>query len=41
MQQLSETRKGSFVVLGYAGNSAPDHIDQFHAIGAFLVTLFE
>ena len=41
MQQLSETRHGSFHVLGFAGNSAPDHVDQFHAIGTFLVPLFE
>ena len=32
MQQLSEVRSGSFQILGYAGNSAPDHIDHFHAI---------
>ena len=41
MQQLSDTRAGGFVVLGFAGNSAPDHIDQFHAIGTFLTLLFE
>jgi hypothetical protein len=41
MQQLSDTRQGSFHVLGFAGNSAPDHIDQFHAMGTFLVPLFE
>ena len=32
MQQLSEVHSGSFQILGYAGNSAPDHIDHFHAI---------
>ena len=32
MQQLSEVRSGQFELLGYAGNSAPDHIDQFHAM---------
>ena len=32
MQQLSEVRVGGFELLGYAGNSAPDHIDQFHAM---------
>jgi len=41
MQQLSEAGQGSFHVLGFAGNSAPDHIDQFHAIGTFLAALFE
>lgn len=35
MQQLSEARKGSLVVLGFAGNSAPDHIDQLHGITAW------
>ena len=32
MQQLSEARAGRFELLGYAGNSAPDHIDQLHAM---------
>ena len=31
MQQLSEVRSGGFELLGFAGNSAPDHIDHFHA----------
>ncbi len=31
MQQLSETRAGRFRLLGFAGNSAPDHIDQLQA----------
>jgi hypothetical protein len=31
MQQLSGTRAGSFAVLGFAGNSAPDHVDHLHA----------
>lgn len=26
-QQLSEARRGKFLLLGYAGNSAPDHVD--------------
>ncbi len=41
MQQLSEARQGSFVVLGFAGNSAPDHIDQLHGLGTFLRMLWE
>ena len=41
MQQLSETRSGRLSILGYAGNSAPDHVDHFHAIGTFLSQLFE
>ncbi len=36
MQQLSEVRKGDLVILGFAGNSAPDHIDQFHGMPEFL-----
>ncbi|HEX9652428.1 MAG TPA: hypothetical protein VGA99_01850, partial [bacterium] len=36
MQQLSEARKGNFVVLGFAGNTAPDHVDHFHALFEFI-----
>ena len=32
MQQLSEVRRGGFEILGFAGNSGPDHIDHFHAM---------
>jgi hypothetical protein len=35
-QQLSEVRKGRFLLLGYAGNSAPDHVDQFHSLPEYL-----
>jgi hypothetical protein len=35
-QQLSEVRKGKFLLVGYAGNSAPDHVDQLHALPEFL-----
>ena len=35
-QQLSEARSGGFELLGFAGNSAPDHIDQFHAMPELL-----
>jgi hypothetical protein len=35
-QQLSETRAGKFRLLGYAGNSAPDHVDQLHALPELL-----
>ncbi len=35
-QQLSEARAGSFAVLGFAGNSPPDHVDQLHALPDFL-----
>jgi hypothetical protein len=39
MQQLSEVRQGRFEVMGFAGNSGPDHIDQFHGMPEFLRTL--
>ena len=32
LQQLSEVRSGGFRLVGYAGNSAPDHVDQLHAL---------
>ena len=39
MQQLSEARAGNFQLLGFAGNTAPDHIDHFHAIFDWLKRL--
>ena len=36
MQQLSEARRGGFRLLGFAGNSAPDHVDHLYALGAWL-----
>ena len=39
MQQLSEARAGRFELRGYAGNSAPDHIDQLHAMPELLARL--
>jgi hypothetical protein len=36
LQQLSEARAGRFLLLGYAGNSAPDHVDQLHSLPVFL-----
>jgi arylsulfatase A-like enzyme len=39
-QQLSEGSKGSLSVLGFAGNSAPDHVDQLHALPEWLTRLF-
>ena len=36
MQQLSEVRAGRFELLGFAGNSAPDHIDHLHAMPELL-----
>jgi hypothetical protein len=32
MQMLSDTRRGKLRVLGFAGNSAPDHVDHLHAL---------
>ena len=39
MQQLSEAREGGFELRGYAGNSAPDHVDQLHAMPEQLARL--
>src|SRR5688500_5300754 len=36
MQQLSEVRSGRLEILGFAGNSAPDHVDHFHGMPEFL-----
>jgi hypothetical protein len=38
-QQLSEARAGRFELLGFAGNSAPDHVDQLHALPKLLKRL--
>jgi hypothetical protein len=35
-QQLSEIRAGNLSVIGYAGNSAPDHVDQLHSLPDYL-----
>lgn len=35
-QQLSEAGAGKFKLLGFAGNSAPDHVDQLHSLPVFL-----
>jgi hypothetical protein len=35
-QMLSDARKGAFRVVGFAGNSAPDHVDQLHALPELL-----
>ncbi len=36
MQQLSETTSGKLTVIGYAGNTAPDHVDHAYSLGAHL-----
>lgn len=35
-QQLSEAHAGHFVLMGFAGNSAPDHVDQLHSLPQYL-----
>lgn len=39
MQQLSEVHAGGFDLLGFAGNTAPDHIDHLHGMPEFLERL--
>jgi hypothetical protein len=36
LQQLGETRSGDFLLMGFAGNSAPDHVDQLHALSSWV-----
>lgn len=36
MQQTSEARQGSLSIIGFAGNSAPDHLDHLHALPTWL-----
>ncbi len=35
-QQISYTRAGRFQLIGYAGNSAPDHVDELHSLPQYL-----
>lgn len=39
MQQLSEARRGRLAIIGFAGNSAPDHTDHLHGMATWLRTL--
>lgn len=41
MQQLSVARRDGFEILGFAGNSAPDHLDQLHAMPELLARLLQ
>jgi hypothetical protein len=41
MQQLSEVHTGRFELLGFAGNSAPDHVDQLQAMPELLARLLK
>jgi hypothetical protein len=36
MQRLSEVRRGRLTILGFAGNTGPDHIDHLHGLTEFL-----
>ncbi len=36
MQQISDARSGKFRVMGFAGNTAPDHVDHIHATKTWL-----
>ena len=38
-QELSEVRAGRFLLIGFAGNSAPDHVDQLHSLPEYLTWL--
>jgi hypothetical protein len=35
-QALSEVRLGDFRLIGFAGNTAPDHVDQLHSLPEYL-----
>jgi hypothetical protein len=35
-QTLSEVKKGRLLVIGFAGNSAPDHVDELHSLPQYL-----
>ena len=39
MQQVSQARFGHFEMLGFAGNTAPDHLDHLHALAWWLKRL--
>jgi hypothetical protein len=41
MQLLSETKAGNLSILGFAGNTAPDHIDHYHGLPTFLETMLD
>ncbi|HEY9229389.1 MAG TPA: hypothetical protein VIP11_22260 [Gemmatimonadaceae bacterium] len=36
MQQLSDARSGGLTIMGFAGNTAPDHVDHVHGMATFL-----
>jgi hypothetical protein len=41
MQQLSQVRQGRLALMGYAGNSSPDHMDHLYALYYFLDRLLK
>ncbi|MBN1818147.1 MAG: hypothetical protein JW828_12365 [Sedimentisphaerales bacterium] len=41
MQMVSETRAGGLTILGFAGNTAPDHVDHLHGLPAFVNQMLE
>jgi hypothetical protein len=40
-QILSEVRKGKLLVIGFAGNSAPDHVDELESLPEYLKWLMQ
>ena len=40
-QILSEVKRGRLLVIGFAGNSAPDHVDELHSLPEYLKWLLE
>jgi len=36
LQQISEAKRGHLLVMGFAGNSASDHVDHLHAMPELL-----
>jgi hypothetical protein len=41
MQLLTETKAGGLTILGFAGNSAPDHVDHLHSLPVFLKVVLD
>jgi hypothetical protein len=41
MQMLNEKHRYGLTILGFAGNTAPDHVDHCHALRAFLKMLLD
>jgi len=39
MQQLNEVKANNFLILGFAGNTAPDHIDHLQLTILFFESL--